>query len=481
MARPVSFQWTALALSMSISIAFLAGCATPGTDGESGSGGTSATGTGGSGSGGSGTGAGGSSTGSGGSSTGAGGTVSGMGGSGSGGTTGAGGAGSGGTTGSGGLTGSGGATGQGGSSGATGSGGTTGQGGSSTGTGGRGGATGTGGATGSGGSTGSGGATGTGGAAAYQGPCDVVPGGCAEAYSVTRAMVASYSGPLFQLGRTSDKTTLNVGQTAAHAADLSTWSAFCGGSQSSCVVAKVYAQVHGGSNDLTPGVWKTPWNPDCSAGGYTCAAKFTIESATGLPILTTVSPQEYALSGDNFATGINGGKSAMGIMYNGKPVANSVYCCGVIGLTHKYNASDTHGTDFMLALAYGWRDSGGCCIAVNCGSSTSYCVGAEEEEDNDLADYGTSPVANALVVTQFDPTSNAVSTFLNGVQKFSHSPPKAALNAGTAIHLGGGGDLSQPDPVLMREAFFTNAVMTASTVTALKANAVAFYPSLSFP
>ena len=410
---------------------------------------------------------------------------------------GSGGVGSGGTTGTGGVTGSGGATSTGGDSGSggtTGTGGVTGSGGSTS-TGGRGGATASGGATGSGGMAtggtagggaggtagGGAGATGTGGGAAYQGPCDVVPGGCAEAFSVTRAMVASYTGPLFQLGRTSDKTTLNVGQTSAHAADLSTWIDNCRGSNSNCVVAKVYAQVHSGSNDLLPAVWKTPWNPDCSAGGFTCAAKFTIESATGLPILTTVSPQEYALSGDNFATGINGGKTAMGIMYNGKPVASSVYCCGVIGLTHKYNATDTHGTDFMLALAYGWRDSGGCCIAVNCGSSTSYCVGAEEEEDNDLADYGTSPVANALVVTQFDPTSNAVSTFLNGTQKFSHSPPKAQLNAGTAVHLGGGGDLSQPDAVLMREAFFTNAVMSSSTVTALKANAVAFYPALSFP
>jgi hypothetical protein len=394
-----------------------------------------------------------------------------------GGSPGSGGVGSGGSTSTGGDSGSGGSTSTGG---VTGSGG-------STSTGGRGGSTASGGTTGAGGTAGggtgggTGGSTGPSGGAAYQGPCDVVPGGCAEAYSVTRAMVASYTGPLFQLGRTSDKTTQNVGQTSAHAADLSTWSSFCGGSQSNCVVAKVYAEVHSGGNDLTPGVWKTPWNPDCSAGGYTCAAKFTIESATGLPILTTVSPQEYALSGDNVATGINGGKTAMGIMYNGKPVANSVYCCGVIGLTHKYNASDTHGTDFMLALAYGWRDSGGCCIAVNCGSSTSYCVGAEEEEDNDLADYGTSPLANALVVTQFDPTSNAVSTFLNGTQKFSHSPPKAQLNAGTAIHLGGGGDLSQPDAVLMREAFFTNAVMSSSTVTALKANAVAFYPALSFP
>lgn len=423
-----------------------------------------------------------------------------------GGSPGTGGVGSGGTNdtggvnGSGGTTSTGGAIGSGGSNstgGITGSGGTTHTGGAvgtggSTSTGGRGGANASGGVTGTGGSGtggvatggttggGTGGSPGTGGVS-YQGPCDVVPGGCAEAFSVTRAMVASYTGPLFQLGRTSDKTTLNIGQTSAHAADMTTWSAFCNGSQSNCVVAKIYAQVHSGNNDLTPGVWNTPWKPDCSAGGYTCASKFTLESATGLPILTTVSPQEYALSGDNYATGINGGKTAMGIMYNGKPVANSVYCCGVIGLTHKYNATDTHGTDFMLALAYGWRDSGGCCIAVNCGTSTSYCVGAEEEEDNDLADYGTSPVANALVVTQFDPTSNAVSTFLNGTQKFSHSPPKAQLNAGTAIHLGGGGDLSQPDAVLMREAFFTNAVMSSSTVTALKANAVAFYPALSFP
>jgi hypothetical protein len=219
-------------------------------------------------------------------------------------------------------------------------------------------------------------------------------------------MTASYTGPLFQLGKASDAkaATLDVGQTSDHKADMTTWSAYCGGTQSNCVVSKIYAQIHKGSNDLLPGVWNTPWKPDCSAGGYTCAAKFTIESATGLPILTTVSPQEYALSGDNYATGINGGSKAMGIMYNGKPVANQTYCCGVIGLTHKYNASDTTGTDFMLALAYGWRDSGGCCIATNCGASNKYCVGAEEEENNDLYDYGTSPLDNAMVVTQFDPT-----------------------------------------------------------------------------
>jgi hypothetical protein len=345
-----------------------------------------------------------------------------------------------------------------------------------------------GGTTGSAGTVGSGGTTssrgGSGGttAAAYKGPCDVVVSGCAEAYGVARAMTLKYTGPLFQIGLAKDKTKLlDIGQTSDHKADMTTWSAFCGGTQSNCVVSKIYAQIHTGPNDLVPGVFKTPWNPDCSAGGFTCAAKFTIEAATGLPIVTTDAPAEYSLSNDNFATGINGGSKAIGIMYNGKPVANQVYCCGVIGITHKYNAADVTGTDFMLALAYGWKDANGCCIATNCGASNKYCVGAEEEENNDLYDYGTSPLENAFVVTQFDPTPNAVIVHLNGTKVLTHSPPKAKINAGTAVHLGGGGDLSQPAPVRMREAFFTNNVMSDSDVTALKSNVTTFFSALKYP
>ena len=393
--------------------------------------------------------------------------------------------GAGGTPGTGGAISTGGTGASGGTGGQTNSGGSVGTGGASSsgGTTGSGGASASGGTTGSGGTMGSGGTgTGTGGTpAAYQGPCDVLGSGCAEAYGVARAMTSKYTGPLFQLGLAKDKTkTLDVGQTSDHKADMTTWSAFCSASQSNCVVSKIYAQIHTGPNDLVPGVFNTPWKPDCSAGGFTCAAKFTIESATGLPIVTTDSPAEYSLSGDAFATGINGGSKAMGIMYNGKPVASATYCCGVIGLTHKYNATDTTGTDFMLALAYGWRDSGGCCIATNCGKANTYCVGAEEEENNDLYDYGTTPLDNAFVVTEFDPTPNAVTTYLNGAKVLTHSPPKAKLNAGTAVHLGGGGDLSQPDSVRMREAFFTNNVMSDSDVTALKTNITAFFSALKY-
>ena len=77
---------------------------------------------------------------------------------------------------------------------------------------------------------------------------------------MARAMTASYTGPLFQLGKASDKkaATLDVGQTSDHKADMTTWSAYCGGTQSNCVFSKIYAQIHKGSNDLLPGVWNTP-------------------------------------------------------------------------------------------------------------------------------------------------------------------------------------------------------------------------------
>ena len=399
------------------------GSGTGGVAGTTSSGG--ATETGGSGAGGSGDSGGTGETAGSGGITGAGGTVSTGGMGASGGSAGASGGSAGGNAGSGASAGVGGSSSQGGRGGTSGSGGTA----ASAGASGRGGAT--------TGSAGSGGTT----AAAYQGPCDVLASGCAEAFGMARAMTLKYTGPLFQIGLAKDKTKLlDIGQTSDHKADMTTWSAFCGGSTTNCVVSKIYAQIHKGPNDLVPGVFKTPWNPDCSAGGFTCAGKFTIEAATGLPMVTTDSPQEYSLAGDAFATGINGGSKAMGIMYHGKPIPNQVYCCGVIGLTHKYNAEDIFGTDFMVALAYGWKDSGGCCIAVNCGASNKYCVGAEEEENNDLYDYGTAPLENAVVVTQFDPMPNAVITYLNGKQVLMKSPPKAKINAGTAIHLGGGGD-----------------------------------------
>ena len=158
----------------------------------------------------------------------------------------------------------------------------------------RGGTTSSGGATASGGSTGSGGQTGAGGTeASYQGPCDLLSGGCAEAYSVTSAMTSRYKGPLFQLGRTrTRKGDVDIGQTAAHAADMRTWSADCGGTSRSAWFRKYTRKMHKGNNDLFPPSGRHP--------GVRTAAR----AATPAPRNSRSSPRRVAHSHYRYAAGI---------------------------------------------------------------------------------------------------------------------------------------------------------------------------------
>ena len=177
---------------------------------------------------------------------------------------------SGGANSTGGATGMGGATGAGGKSGAggasTGSGGantggtTTAQGGgggsggsrSSVGTGGNntGGTTanGGGGTTGVAGSVGSGGTAAAGGTAGSTGtgpagPCDIYQSAntpCGAAHSTVRALYASYSGPLYQVQRASDKTYKDIPVGSGGFADSSVQDTFCSGT--TCTIPIIYDQ-----------------------------------------------------------------------------------------------------------------------------------------------------------------------------------------------------------------------------------------------
>ena len=54
--------------------------------------------------------------------------------------------------------------------------------------------------------------------AATQGPCDIYAAGgtpCVAAHSTTRALFASYNGPLYQVQRASDNTLQNIGVLSA--------------------------------------------------------------------------------------------------------------------------------------------------------------------------------------------------------------------------------------------------------------------------
>lgn len=103
-----------------------------------------------------------------------------------------------------------------------------------------------------------------------KGPCDIyVNSGdpCVAVYSTTRAMYASYSGPLYQVKRQSDGKTLNIGVVqpvaapipdAGGYADAAAQDAFC--ANTTCWITRLYDQSHK-HNDLTQaprGNWKGP-------------------------------------------------------------------------------------------------------------------------------------------------------------------------------------------------------------------------------
>jgi hypothetical protein len=101
-------------------------------------------------------------------------------------------------------------------------------------------------------------------------PCDVYAsegGPCVAAHSTVRALLAAYNGPLYQVRRTVDGTTKDIGILAPGGfADSATQDAFCGAD--ACTISIVYDQS-GKGNHLT----KAPPGGAKRTGAYEADAK----------------------------------------------------------------------------------------------------------------------------------------------------------------------------------------------------------------
>ncbi|MEU8060633.1 arabinofuranosidase catalytic domain-containing protein, partial [Microbispora bryophytorum] len=112
--------------------------------------------------------------------------------------------------------------------------------------------------------------------AATQGPCDIYAGGgtpCVAAHSTTRALYGNYNGALYQVRRSSDNATRDIGVlSAGGAADAAGQDAFCSGA--TCLITVIYDQS-GRGNHLTqaPGGGAAP-GPDALANA--AAAPITV-------------------------------------------------------------------------------------------------------------------------------------------------------------------------------------------------------------
>ncbi|MFC0506423.1 arabinofuranosidase catalytic domain-containing protein [Micromonospora costi] len=108
-----------------------------------------------------------------------------------------------------------------------------------------------------------------------EGPCDIYAAGgtpCVAAHSSTRALYASYDGPLYQVRRASDNAVKDIGVVAPVAlpfadaggyADAAAQDAFCGNTL--CLVTVIYDQSGKGNHlyQAPPGTFRGP-----DVGGY---------------------------------------------------------------------------------------------------------------------------------------------------------------------------------------------------------------------
>ncbi len=111
-------------------------------------------------------------------------------------------------------------------------------------------------------------------------PCDIYAAGgtsCAAAYSTTRALYASYNGPLYQVQRSSDSSHLNIGLLSAGGdANAAPQVSFCAGT--TCTITKIYDQSpnHSDLPISSGGFWAGPGPNGSDVGANAMALPITI-------------------------------------------------------------------------------------------------------------------------------------------------------------------------------------------------------------
>ncbi len=190
-------------------------------------------------------------------------------------------------------------------------------------------------------------------------PCDIYAAGgtpCQAAYSTTRALYASYDGPLYQIQRASDSTHLNIGlESAGGIVNSAPQASFCSGT--TCTITELYDQTPNGNNmPISPGT-------SCSGCSHGNAGPGPNGAdigapATALPVTVGGQPA-YGMLFDNFGTGyrienalnVPTGSQPEGIYMLTSSNLTSNQCCFDFGSAETNNSDD--GNTTMNAIYYG--------------------------------------------------------------------------------------------------------------------------------
>jgi hypothetical protein len=325
-------------------------------------------------------------------------------------------------------------------------------------------------------------------AAASSAPCDIYASGgtpCEAAYSMTRAMFASYNGPLYQVKRASDNSTMNVGlQSAGGLVNAAPQASFCSGT--TCTITEFYDQTSNANNmPISAGTSCSgcshgiggPGPNGADIGVNAMALPITIGGQPAYGALFNTQGMGYRIqNAKNVATG----SQPEGVYMLTSSNITSNGCCFDFGSGETNNTDDGNGT--MNAIYYGTD-----CWTQNC-SGPGPWVGGDLENGMYFSNTGANPTSIQSEKGSFlsaweknNGTTNFTLKYGNGqsgglTQSYSGALPTPGYNpmqVQPSIELGTGGDNS----IWGNGEFFEGAVTAGfpsdATENSVQANIVA--------
>nr|BFE59374.1 hypothetical protein GCM10020063_039000 [Dactylosporangium thailandense] len=312
------------------------------------------------------------------------------------------------------------------------------------------------------------------------GPCDIYAGGgtpCVAAHSTTRALYAAYNGPLYQVRRSSDNTTRDIGVLSAGGyANAAAQDTFC--ANTTCLITIIYDQS-GRNNRLTqapPGGFQGP-----AAGGYD-----NLANATAAPI--TIAGHKaygvYVAAGtgyrNNATNGVAKGDQPEGMYaifdgthYNGG-------CCFDYGNAETNSRDNGNGTMeaiyFGNIKVWGYGTGNGPWVMADLENGLFSGVNAGYNANDPSVSYRflTAIVKgepNHWAIRAGNAQSGSLSTFYDGKRPnvSGYNPMKKE----GAIILGIGGDNSHGSAGTFYEGVMTSGYPSNATEDAVQANITA--------
>jgi hypothetical protein len=307
-------------------------------------------------------------------------------------------------------------------------------------------------------------------------PCDIYAAAgtpCVAAHSTTRALYASYRGSLYQVKRSSDGHTTNIGVLSTGGyANAAAQDSFC--ANTTCVITVIYDQS-GRGNNLT----------DAPAGGA-ASGPDNLANATAAPI--TVNGHKaygvYVAAGTGYrvdkTSGVATGDSAEGEYAILDGTHYNSGCCFDYGNAETNN--DDNGNGHMEAIYFGnsttWGYGSGSGPWIMADLENGLFSGVNQHYNSGDATvnhrYLTAMIEggpNEWAIRGGNAQSGSLSAYYSGVRPnvSGYNP----MHKEGAIILGIGGDNSKSSAGTFYEGVLTSGYPSASTESSVQASIVA--------